>query len=272
MIVIKVGGGKGIHYESVCDEVAALHRAGRQPILVHGGSHLTNELATALGHPPKFVTSPSGFTSRLTDQRTLEIFLMAYCGHSNKTIVQGLLKRGVTAVGLSGIDARIWEGRQKSAIQIVENGRKRMLRGNLTGKVERVNTEFLKLLLDHQLLPVLCPPAVTREGQAINVDGDRAAVMTAIAMQADELIILSNVPGVMKDVQDESSRINVIRRDQLDEVASTWATGRMKIKLLAAADAIDSGMGRVIISDARPQQCIARALSGEGTTITASTV
>src|SRR5690606_1437584 len=87
MIIVKVGGGPGIDYDALCADIAELHRSGAQIVLVHGGSHETNQLAEALGHPPRFVTSPSGFTSRYTDRRTLEIFMMAYAGKVNKLIV-----------------------------------------------------------------------------------------------------------------------------------------------------------------------------------------
>ena len=83
---------------------------GQKLILIHGGSNLTNQVAEALGHPPQFVTSPSGYTSRLTDKRTIEIFEMVYCGQMNKGIVERLQARGINAVGLSGMDGRIWEG------------------------------------------------------------------------------------------------------------------------------------------------------------------
>ncbi len=269
MIVVKAGGGQGIQYGDVCDEIAALHLAGGQPILVHGGSHLTNELAQALNHPPTFVTSPSGFTSRFTDRRTMEIFMMAYCGQSNKGIVEALQKRGVNAIGLSGIDGRLWVGKQKPAIRVVEDGKTRILRGNLTGTVNQVNVRLLRGLMDTGLLPVLCPPAMTEQGLAINVDGDRAAAITATQLQAQQLVILSNVPGVMKDIRDPESLIPRITRSQIEEVSENHAQGRMKIKLLAAAAAIDGGVQKVVIAHAGTPQGIRRALEGQGTTITA---
>ena len=94
MIVIKIGGGEGIDYDAVCDDVAQLMAEGQRLALVHGGSHMTNVVAEALGHPPRFVTSPSGYTSRLTDRAALEIFEMVYCGQINKNIVERLQARG----------------------------------------------------------------------------------------------------------------------------------------------------------------------------------
>ena len=184
MIIIKVGGGEGIDYDAICDDVAQLWREGQQLILVHGGSSRTNQLAETLGHPPKFVTSPSGYTSRLTDRTALEIFEMVYCGRINKTVVERLQRRGVNAVGLSGIDGRIWQGPRKKVIKVVENGRTRLIRNSYTGKVMQVNGRFLQTLLDAGCLPVLTPPAISFEGEAINVDGDRAAAATAAAFRA----------------------------------------------------------------------------------------
>ncbi len=90
MIVVKVGGSEGIDLDAVCADVAALVQEGQQLVLVHGGSHRTNVVAEQLGHPPEFVTSLSGFTSRRTDRETLRIFEMVYCGEVNKGIVERL--------------------------------------------------------------------------------------------------------------------------------------------------------------------------------------
>ena len=114
MIVIKIGGADGIDYDAVADDVAALAERGERLVVVHGGSALTNRVSEQLGHPPRFVTSPSGYTSRRTDRRTLEIFEMVYCGQVNKGLVERLQGRGVNALGLSGLDGRLWEGRSLS--------------------------------------------------------------------------------------------------------------------------------------------------------------
>src|SRR5690348_3801622 len=107
MIVVKVGGGAGIDYANLCADLAALWGAGQRLVLVHGGSDETNRLAEALGHPPRFVTSPSGYTSRYTDRETLHIFMMAAAGKLNTTLVERLQGQGVNAVGLSGVDGRL---------------------------------------------------------------------------------------------------------------------------------------------------------------------
>ena len=267
MLVVKVGGSAGINLDLVCADVAALWGEGAQLVLVHGGSHLTNQVAEALGHPPRFVTSLSGFTSRRTDRRTLEIFEMVYCGQVNKGIVERLQAQGANAVGLSGLDGRLLEGPRKDALRIVEDGRRLVLRDDYTGKVERVNTALLELLLNNGYLPVICPPAVSYAHEAINVDGDRAAAAIAAALGAEALVILSNVPGLLRAFPDEASLISHIAKERVEE-SLDFAQGRMKMKVLGAAEALQQGVGRVIFGDGRVDRAVRRALAGEGTVIT----
>lgn len=266
MIVLKIGGSQGINYDYIADDIAELVKAGQRLIVVHGGSALTNKVAEQLGHPPQFVTSVSGFTSRRTDRRALEIFEMVYCGQMNKGLVEKLQMRGVNAVGLSGLDGRLWEGPRKDAIKVIQNGRKMVIRDDYTGKVEKVNTALLQTLLNAGALPVLTPPASSYEGEAINVDGDRAAAATAAAFQAEALIILSNVPGLLANFPDESSLIKHIPKAKIDSFMSV-AEDRMKKKVMGAQEALAQGIGRVVFADGRVAQPVRRAIAGQGTVI-----
>lgn len=266
MIVLKIGGSEGINYDFIADDVAELVKAGQPLIVVHGGSALTNQVAEQLGHPPEFVTSVSGFTSRRTDRRTLEIFEMVYCGQVNKGLVEKLQMRGINAVGLSGLDGRIWEGPRKDTIKVADNGRKRVIRDDYTGKVEKVNTVLLKTLIEAGVLPILTPPAASYEGEAINVDGDRAAAATAAAFQAETLIILSNVPGLLEKFPDESSLIKYIPKNKIDQFMSV-AQDRMKKKVMGAQEALVEGIGRIVFADGRVEQPVRKALEGDGTVI-----
>lgn len=266
MIVVKVGGSEGIDLDAVCRDVAELIKEGQELVLVHGGSHETNIVAEKLGHPPRFVTSVSGYTSRFTDRETLEIFEMVYCGKVNKSIVERLQRLGVNAVGLSGLDGRLLEGRRKEAIRIREGSKRRVLHGDYTGIVERVNVELLRLLLDNGYLPVVTPPAISYQSEGINVDGDRAAAAIAQALGATELVILSNVPGLLRDFPDETTLIPRIERARAEE-ALAFAEGRMKKKVLGAIEALEAGVGRVIFADGRVEAPIHAALAGRGTVI-----
>ena len=263
-IVIKIGGGEGIDPTSSTQEIAELVESGARVVLVHGGSHETNVIAEALGHPPKFITSPGGQQSRRTDRRTLEIFEMVYCGKVNKGIVESLRGAGVNAIGLSGLDAGIWIGARKDAIRAVEDGRTVIIRDDLTGRVEQVNAAFINSLLDAGMTPVLTPPAGTSEGVAINVDADRAAAVTAVALGAEELLLLSNVPGVLRDPSQPDSMIEMVTDETIEE-ARTAAKGRMKNKVLAAEEAMGGGVSRVVIARATGEYAIARARQGHGT-------
>jgi acetylglutamate/LysW-gamma-L-alpha-aminoadipate kinase len=266
MIVIKVGGSAGIDLDAVCQDVANVHKSGQLIVLVHGGSHETNLIAERLGHPPVFVTSASGYVSRYTDRETLAIFEMVYCGKINKHLVERLQQLGVNAIGLSGVDGRLLEGKRKATLKIIEDGKRRVLRDDYTGKVERANVGLLRLLLDNGYLPVVTPPAISEEGEAMNVDGDRAAAVLAAALKADQLIILSNVPGLLRKFPDEGSLIPRIERDQIDEFME-FAEGRMKKKVMGAAEALAEGIGQVIFADGRVAQPIQNALAGHGTVI-----
>lgn len=269
VLVVKVGGAEGVDLDAVCADLADLHGEGRPWVLVHGGSAETNRVAEQLGHPPQHLVSVSGYTSRRTDRRTLEIFEMVYCGKTNKGIVERLQAGGVDAVGLSGLDGRLLEGRRKATIKVVDpaTGRPRLVRDDYTGTVDRVNAGLLRLLLDAGHAPVLSPPAISTASEAINVDGDRAAARVAAALGAETLVILSDVPGLLERFPDEASLVPRLDRDRLAEAREQWAAGRMRIKLLAAEEALAAGVGQVILGDSRGEQPVRAALEGRGTVI-----
>lgn len=267
MIVVKVGGADGIDLGAFARDVARSLAAGERLVVVHGGSAETNRVATALGRPPRFVTSPNGMTSRYTDRETLEVFEMVYCGKVNKALVELLQRLGVNALGLSGLDGGLLRGRRKATVRSVEDGRTIVLHDDHTGTVDDVNTSLLESLLSSGYLPVISPPALSHDGVAINVDGDRAAAAIASSLGADTLLLLSNVPGLLRDLSDESSLVAGFAGDALEAYAP-YASGRMRMKLLGAAEALRGGVQRVILGDARSETSITRALAGVGTVIT----
>lgn len=264
--VVKLGGSVGKNPTPFCADAAALIARGHRMVIVHGGSDHTNELAEALGYPSQFITSPSGHTSRRTDRRTMEIMQMACRGLLNQQIVERLTKLGVRAIGLSGMDGGTWKGERKAAVRAVVDGRVTVVRDDFTGAVSEVNTQLLRQLLDAGYTPVLSPPAVSFEGEPINVDADRAAAMTAAALGARDLLLLSNVPGLLAQFPDESSLIRRLAKSQI-EAAQSAAQGRMKKKVLGASEALTAGVLRVIIGDARTPEPITAALAGSGTVI-----
>lgn len=267
MIVVKAGGSSGLDMAAVCADIAALAGHGQQVVLVHGGSDETNKLSEKLGCPPRFVTSVSGHVSRYTDRETLEIFAMVVGGRINKLLVERLQQADVNAVGLSGLDGRLLEAQRKSTLRVVENGKNVILRGDHSGRIERVNVALLQMLLAAGYVPVVAPLAVSPEGEALNVDGDRAAGAIGSALKAETVIILSNVPGLLRQFPDEASLITYIPLHQAEEYMERYAQGRMKKKVLGAMEALQKGAGRVVIADGRVQQPVQRALAGQGTVI-----
>src|SRR4051812_17195171 len=265
MLVIKLGGSAGLNYEAFLDDLA---RVEEPTVFIHGGNAEFDRVSKQLGIEPRHVTSQSGQSSRFTDRETLEVMLMVYCGKINKTLVEGLQRRGVNAVGLSAIDGRIATGRRKPAIRVIEDGKPKMLRGDYAGSIDDIDTTLLNLLLGASYLPVLTPPALSKDGEAINVDGDKLATELAVALGADQLLVFSNTPGLLADVKEEGSLVTSISLANMAE-ADAMAQGRMKKKVQAAQDAIERGVGRVIFADARIERPISRALEGAGTTIMA---
>jgi acetylglutamate/LysW-gamma-L-alpha-aminoadipate kinase len=266
IIVVKLGGTEGVDFSAICSDAAALLARGQKLVLVHGGSAEANALGEALGHPPRFITSPSGFSSRYTDRRTLEIFAMAVNGKVNTLLVEQLQALGIDALGLSGVDGRLLRAARKETVQSVENGKRRIIRDDYTGRIEQVNAPLLASLLEAGYTPVIAPLAISPAGEALNVDADRAAAMLAAAMQAGTLLLLTAVPGLLRAFPDEATLIHDLPRAKLEE-ALGFAEGRMKKKVLGAQEALAGGVGRVIIADGRVPSPISRALAGHGTVI-----
>jgi acetylglutamate/LysW-gamma-L-alpha-aminoadipate kinase len=268
VIVVKIGGTNGVNFEAVCADIAGHVKRGVQIIVVHGGSGETNAISERLGHPPRFVTSPSGFTSRYTDRQTLEIFAMVTTGKISTLITERLQQLGVNAFSLSGVDGRLMVARRKDAIRIIDpqTGKQRLLRDDYTGKIEAVDGALLKTLLTAGYTPVVGPLAISPEGEALNVDADRAAAMVAGAVNAEQLIILSNVPGLLRQFPDEGSLIGHIDKDRVEH-SLEFAEGRMKKKVLGASEALRLGVGKVVLADGRTETPIANALAGKGTVI-----
>jgi acetylglutamate/LysW-gamma-L-alpha-aminoadipate kinase len=264
--VVKLGGTDGVDFSAICKDAAELLQQGRKLVFVHGGSAEANSLGEALGAPPKMITSPSGYTSRYTDRKTLEIFLMAVKGKVNSLLTEQLQMLGINAFGLSGLDGKVMQATRKESVQSIENGKRKVIRDDYTGRIEKVNAELLMMLLNTGYLPVIAPVAVSEKGEALNVDADRAAAMVASALRVETLLLLTAVPGLMKNFPDESSLIRQLSQSQL-AAASEAAQGRMKKKVLGAEEALKGGVSRVIIADGRIQNPISNALAGNGTVI-----
>lgn len=282
MIVVKLGGAAGNQEGPLLDELAEWPLDDEFLILVHGASAAADELERRLGREPRHATSPSGHRYRVTDDEALEALVMA-AADRNRRLVAALNARGVPAAGLSGIDGGLVAARKKRGVRARVGDRVVVVRDR-SGLIERVRPLPLVALQEAGLLPVVTLPALAADADGdggdhdgdgstpadlrlLNVDADRMAAALAIELEADDLVLLTDVPGLLSDPDDETSLVRRLARADLDDATETLAQGRFKRKLLAAAEALDGGVPRALISDSRVDRPLARALKGEGTEV-----
>jgi len=257
LIVVKIGGdlvSEGLS-EALVDSIVSLTK-GHQAILVHGGGDVVTKISTELGHPPRFVVSPKGFRSRYTDREEAGIFTMVMAGKINKEIVSALQGRGVPAVGLSGLDgALVRATRKKKIVAVDERGRRMLMEGGYTGKIDGVNQEFLGLLVDNGYVPVVSSLAMGEEGEPLNVDGDRMASSLATATGAENLVLLTDVEKILLDGKPVDALSVYEAKAALDGIGPGMIT-----KLYAAIEALEGGVGEVVISSGFVENPIESAL------------
>ncbi len=266
LFVIKMGGSilkEGASIDLVSDLKTLL--AQHQVILVHGGGAEVTEISSKLGKQQQFLMSPEGFRSRYTDKETIDIYTMVMAGKLNKQVVLALQSQGIAAVGLSGLDAGILRAeRKKRLITVDERGRKRVVDGGYTGKINQVNADLLHTLLEKGYTPIVTPIALSEEFEPLNVDGDRTAAVIAGALKADKLILLTDVEGLML----KGERIPKIAATEVKEVQGSIGAG-MSTKVHAATEALTQGVGEVLITAGTGKNPISAALNHEtGTVIT----
>jgi acetylglutamate/LysW-gamma-L-alpha-aminoadipate kinase len=262
MIIIKIGGGKDINLEGVVQDLAALSFPF---VIVHGANAVRDEIAAKMGFPTQTVTSVSGYSSVLSDQNAIDAIMMSYAGLQNKRLVELCQRHGINAVGLSGLDGGLIRGARNKGIRVRQN-EKTLMRRDFSGKPKSINTELLRLLLDHGYTPVICIPVLDETNAAINSENDDIVTLLQETLRAETVIQLIEAPGFMEDIHDATS---LVRRISSAELADREAQveGRMKRKILALRKLMEGGAGKVILSDGRVEHPIQDALSGRGTII-----
>ena len=265
MYIVKIGGSLGHEFEEVVQDISEyLNASRRRCIMVHGGSKYIDILGDQLQIPQKSITSPGGITSRHTTAETMNVITMALAGVANPGLVDTLIRHGIDAIGLSGMDAKIVLAERKKAIRALVKGRISLIRDSYTATIRSVNADLLEKIVDLGLLPVLSPPAIDLEAGPVNVDADRMAAAIAVATHADCLVLLTDIPGLLHDKNNPSSLFRMIDETSIDQ-AREAAKGRMKLKILAAEEALLGGVKKVIISDGRIRRPVQSALEGAGT-------
>jgi len=258
LLVVKIGGSilkNEIWPRLVSDIKSVLSR--NKVVLVHGGGIEVTEIASKLGKEQKFVFSPEGFSSRYTDKDTVEIYTMVMAGKINKQIVLALESQGISAIGLCGLDGLLLRAERKKRLVIVdERGRKKVVDGGYTGKISEANTHLLRFLLESDYMPVIAPVAISEEFEPLNVDGDRTAAYIAGALNADRLILLTDVEGLTLGSM-LVSKLNVLEvKKTLPKIGPGMIT-----KVYAAMEALNKGVGEVLISSGLERLPISSALN-----------
>ena len=262
MYIIKVGGGSQINLEGVVSDLATIE----EPFLVVlGANALRDQLGQRLGQEKVQLTSVSGYSSVFSDANAVDLIMMAYSGLSNRRFVEMCQKAGVNAVGLTGLDGRLIQGRRNRGIKVRENG-KTMIKRDFSGKPAEVNVDLLATLLDKGYRPVLSIPIIDEAGFAINSENDDIVAVLQGALNADKVIQLIEAPGFLEDKDDEASMLQVLSASELKEREAS-VEGRMKRKMLALSRLFDAGAAEVIIADGRVAHPVYDALSGKGTSI-----
>jgi acetylglutamate/LysW-gamma-L-alpha-aminoadipate kinase len=262
MIIVKIGGGKEINLKGIVQDLAALP----EPFMVvHGANAVRDEIAAKMGFPTQSVTSVSGYSSVLSDANAIDAIMMGYAGIQNKRLVELCQQHGINAVGLSGLDGKLIQGVRNKGIRVRQNEKTLVLR-DLSGKPKAVNTELLRLLLDHGYTPLICIPIIDETNSAINSENDDIVGLLQETLRADTVIQLIEAPGFMEDIHDQTSLVKEISKTELSD-REAQVQGRMKRKMLALRRLMESGAGKVIISDGRVERPIQEALSGKGTVI-----
>ncbi|MRH20904.1 acetylglutamate kinase [Rhodovulum strictum] len=249
IVVIKFGGhamGDDKEMESFARDVVLMRQVGVNPVVVHGGGPMINEMLARLGVQSEFVRG-----KRVTDAATVEVVEMVLSGRVNKRIVQAINDQGGRAVGLSGKDGGLMICDQTDASL------------GYVGTPSEVNPRVLHSLFDAGMIPVVAPIGAGREGETFNVNGDTAAGAIAAALKADRLLLLTDVAGV-KDAGGEV--VTELTPDHIRALTEEGViAGGMIPKTETALAAIEGGVRAVVILDGRaPNACLLELFTDHG--------
>ncbi|WP_147126063.1 acetylglutamate kinase [Shimia ponticola] len=257
IVVIKFGGhamGSDEAMDSFARDVVLMQQVGVNPVIVHGGGPMINDMLGKLGVESQFVNG-----KRVTDQATVEVVEMVLSGRVNKRIVQAINAQGGRAVGLSGKDANLITCDQTDPAL------------GLVGTPSDIDTNVLTTLFSADTIPVIAPLGVGRNGETMNINGDTAAGAIAAALNADRLLLLTDVAGVKNAEGEVVTDLNTAQIKDMTE--SGVIAGGMIPKTETATQAAENGVRAVVILDGRaPNACLLELYTdhGAGTLIRAS--
>ena len=251
-LVIKYGGNAMVNEQlkqQVMEDVALLWLIGVKVVLVHGGGPEISETMKRLGKQAQFVNG-----LRVTDKETVDIVQMVLAGKVNKTLVNLLQMKGGHAVGLSGIDGGIIEATMKDEAL------------GYVGKITRIRTQPIMDLLEKNYIPVISTIASDRQGNTYNINGDTAAAYIAGALNAERLIMMTDIAGILRDKDDPGTLIPALTVKEAKKLFDEGViSGGMIPKVDCCIEAIGKGVKHVVIMDGRvPHSILMELLTDEG--------
>ena len=259
-IVIKYGGSvmeKDILKKAVFRDIALLASVGVRPIIVHGGGPEINNWLIKLKIKPKF---EGGL--RVTDEKTMEIVEMVLMGRVNKQIVRGINETGATSIGLSGLDGNLIQARK---LKTSTHG--------FVGDISKINSSILDPLIDKGYIPVISSIGSSNNGISLNINADYVAGEIAAAINAEKLILLTDTPGILKDLNNPKSLIRNLNLKQAREyIEENIISDGMKPKTECCIRAIAQGVKATHIIDGRIEHALLLEIftdTGKGTMISA---
>ena len=252
IVVIKYGGNAMIDENlkmQVMEDIALLWLIGVKVVLIHGGGPEISETMKRLGKKAEFVNG-----LRVTDRETVDIVQMVLAGKINKTLVSLIQMKGGHAVGLSGIDGGIIEAKMKDEAL------------GYVGEITKIRTQPIMDLLEKNYIPIISTVASDRQGNTYNINGDTAAAHIAGALQAERLIMMTDINGVLRDKDDPSTLIREMTVDQAKGLYDEGIiSGGMIPKVDCCIEAINEGVSNVVIMDGRvPHAILMELLTDEG--------
>ena len=245
-VVIKYGGAALVNEEiksTIIKDIALMKFVGFKPVVVHGGGKDINKALERVGIEPQFKDG-----LRVTDEETMEVVQEVLVGKVNKRLVTELCLQGINAVGVCGKDSGFMKVKKATP-----NG----LDLGLVGEVTEVDTTLINTLLDNDFVPVISTVGVDEEGNSYNVNADYAAVAVAGALNAEKLVFITDVAGVMRDVNDPNSVISTTNTAEINElIADGTIAGGMIPKVQCCLAGVNAGVKNVHILDGRIAHCL----------------
>lgn len=263
-VVIKYGGHAMLNHglkEAVLTDAVLMKYVGMHPVIVHGGGPEITGMLKRVGKESRFVGG-----LRVTDEETMEIVEMVLVGKINKEIVAQINRIGGRAVGLSGKDANLFQAVKKYRKIRTPEGGEEMADIGFVGDISKVNPEIVATVITEGYIPVVAPVAVGAEGESYNVNADYAAGRLAAALNADKLIILTDVEGIMTDRNDPNSLISLLRVDEVPSLIEKGIIdGGMIPKVECCLDALSGGVRSTHILDGRvPHSILLEVFTDKG--------